>query len=118
MDGHPLQLCVKGCCRPRAEGTDRGGRPYDTCCHGCGKGQAHDDECDDQHRERLRAKKEVSEIYIGGETKDWDWKGWFVMAMYNVTVILLLFLALVIPLLTAYTPFNIIVPELISNQEE
>jgi len=118
MDGHPLQLCVKGCCRPRAEGTDRGGRPYDTCCHGCGKGQAHDDECDDQHRERLRAKKEVSEIYIGGETKDWDWKGWFVMAMYNVTVILLLFLAVAIPVLTAYTPFNVIVAELISNQEE
>jgi len=38
--------------------------------------------------------------------------------MYNVTVILLLFLAVAIPVLTAYTPFNVIVAELISNQEE
>jgi len=37
------------------------------------------------------------------------------LAMYNVTVCLLLLLAVVIPMLTAYTPFNKIVPELIDN---
>jgi len=110
MDGYPLQLCVKGCCRPRAEGTDGGGRPYDTCCRGCGKGEAHDDECDDQHKGRLRVVKQefedTQDVYEGGETKDWTWKGWFILVMYNVTVILLMLLAFVIPVLTAYPPFN------------
>jgi len=119
-DGHPMQLCVKGCCRPAAEGTDASGRHFDTCCRGCGNNGAHDDECDEKDRERKRMaieeRGDLRDLYEGGETHDWGIGGWLVLLMYNVTVTLLLPLAVVIPLLTAYTPFNMIVPELIGNQ--
>jgi len=119
MEGE-MRECIKGCGRPVAEGLDAKGRPFDTCCRGCGTGGEHDEECDEKHRERRKQQREehmeVKDVYEGGETQDWNCGGYFILAMYNVTVVLLLILALVIPVLTAGTPFNKIVPELISNE--
>merc|ERR1712032_1014670 len=105
--------CIKGCGRPAAAGG------FDTCCRGCGSGGAHDAECDEREKNRRqeekKEEKQAKDAYEGGETQDWNVGGWIVLAMYNVTVCLLLLLAVVIPMLTAYTPFNKIVPELIDN---
>jgi len=121
VDGELMQLCIKGCGRPAAQGTDTRGRPFDTCCRGCGSGGAHDEECEEQETERRRKAKEEQEVvknlYEGGETQDWNIGGWIVLGMFNVTVSLLLILAFVIPVLTAGTPFNKIVPELIGNHD-
>merc|ERR1712008_233628 len=119
MDGDPTQLCVKGCGRPVAEGPENKGRAYDTCCRGCGSGGVHDEECDQKETERRKTAKveqaDVKDQYEGGETQDWNTGGWIVLGMYNVTVCLLLTLAVVIPVLTACTPFNKLVPDLIQR---
>ena len=38
-------LCGKGCGRNVAPGTQKNGRPWKTCCKGCGLGQNHSSSC-------------------------------------------------------------------------
>jgi len=117
MSSAGLRDCIKNCGRKAAEGTYNG-KPLETCCRGCANGQVHDEECERLYQERRKVEKEQAKIieYEGGETQDWNCVGWVVLGMYNVTVVLLLLLAVVIPVLLAWTPFNLIVPELRGNR--
>lgn len=119
--------CVKACGRYAATGHDAKGRTLDTCCRGCGLGGAHDDECNEAHLQRRRKTGgshggegpaepgAADDDHAGGETGDWGCGGWFVLAAYNCTIVSLAALALVLPVLSAWTPFHLIVPDLIEG---
>mmetsp|Transcript_70078 Transcript_70078/g.212019 ORF Transcript_70078/g.212019 Transcript_70078/m.212019 type:complete len:458 (+) Transcript_70078:79-1452(+) len=53
---------------------------------------------------------EDGEDYVGGETQDWGLGGWLVLYWYYFTIVVVTALVLVLPLLSAYTPFTLIVP--------